>query len=116
MLFASHRIEEVTTLAKRVVSLERGRITSECPAAHFAEQLGVGSVLHLTLSPAVRDLAMVALRTGGFTPRLNGVGLLVPVPPEQKAAPFRLLAEARIAIDDFELIAADHARAIEVHS
>jgi hypothetical protein len=32
------------------------------------------------------------------------VGLLVPVPPEQKAAPFRLLADARIAVDDFEII------------
>lgn len=116
MLFASHRIEEVTTLAKRVVSLDRGRITSQCPAAQFAERLGVESVLHLTLSPNVRESAMVALRSGGFAPRLNGVGLLVPVPSEQKAAPFRLLAEARIAVDDFELIAADHARAMEAHS
>jgi hypothetical protein len=47
---------------------------------------------------------MVRLRAGGFTPTLNGVGVLVPVSAEQKAAPFRVLADAHIAIDDFELI------------
>jgi hypothetical protein len=34
---------------------------------------------------------------------MNGVGLLVPVPPPQKAAPFRILTEARIGIDDFDV-------------
>lgn len=104
MLFASHRVEEVTTLARRVVTLEKGRITDESDASTFMGRLGFGAVLHLTLGASVRDRAMSLLREGGFSPRLNGVGLLVPVPSRQKAAPFRLLAEARISIDDFDVI------------
>lgn len=104
MLFASHRIEEVATLAKRVVVLEAGRVLSETDASAFAGSLGLGTVLHLTMRPAVRQQAMDLLCASGFSPRLNGVGLLVPVPREQKSGPFRVLAEARISIDDFELI------------
>jgi len=104
MLFASHRVEEVATLARRVIVLEGGRMQSECVAADFAGSLGYGSVLHLAMRPAVRAQAMELLFASGFSPRLNGVGILVPVPREQKAAPFRVLAEARISIEDFELI------------
>ena len=112
LLFASHRVEEVTTLARRVVMLERGRVTDEVPADDFVPRLGLGIELHLHMKPAFREPAMVLLRTGGFSPRLNGIGLLVPVPPEQKAAPFRLLADARIAVDDFEIINGSHRREV----
>lgn len=105
MLFASHRVDEVTTLAKRVVVLDRGRVASEVPAMEFMPHMGLGAVLHLHIKPASRGQAMQLLQTSGFSPRLNGVGLLVPVPQAQKAAPFRVLAEARISVDDFELIA-----------
>jgi len=120
MLFASHRVEEVATLAHRVVVLEAGRIRSECDAAAFAGTLGAGSVLHLTMRSSVRDQAMALLSASGFSPRLNGVGLLVPVPREQKAAPFRVLAEAKISIEDFELITDSTAKGMpsgmEAHS
>jgi ABC-2 type transport system ATP-binding protein/nitrous oxidase accessory protein len=104
MLFASHRIDEVSTLAKRVVMLERGRIVDECDGAHLASRLGAESVLHLTLPSSQRQLAMSVLAENGFAPRMNGVGVLVPVPGEQKAAPFRVLGDARVRIDDFELL------------
>lgn len=116
MLFASHRIEEVATLAKRVVVLEAGRVVSQSDAAGFAERIGYGSVLHLAMRPSVRQQALDLLAASGFSPRLNGVGLLVPVPREQKAAPFRVLAEARISIDDFELISDAAAAKKENHS
>ena len=104
MLFASHRVEEVTTLAKRIVMLDGGRITGEVRPDEFVHKVGLGALLHLTIEPAVRDRAMTSLHNSGFSPRLNGVGLLVPVPSEQKAAPFRVLAEARIAVSDFDII------------
>ena len=47
--------------------------------------------------------AMHLLREGGFSPRLNGEGLLVPVQHEHKAVPLRMLAAASIAVDDFDL-------------
>lgn len=111
LLFASHRAEEVTTLARRVVMLEKGRITAEVPAAKFVSRLGVGTVLHLHIKPPARARAVELLSRSGFSPRLNGVGLLVPVPPEQKAAPFRVLAEGRVAVEDFETHAAAGAEA-----
>jgi ABC-type multidrug transport system ATPase subunit len=106
MLFASHRVEEVTTLAKRVVVLEKGRVVREVAASEFVPHLGVDTLLHLFLRPAVRDEALHLLTSRGFAARHNGAGLLVPVSAEQKAGPFRVLAEGRIAVDDFEVLVA----------
>jgi ABC-type multidrug transport system ATPase subunit len=111
MLFASHRIDEVATLAQRVVSLESGRVVRECDARTFVGSLHTHATLHLSMADAARDAAIGALARSGFDPRRNGTGLLVPVPMDQKAGPIRVLAEARIPIDDFDIIAAaPHAR------
>jgi ABC-type multidrug transport system ATPase subunit len=104
MLFASHRIDEVTTLAKRALVLERGKAVETLTGEALMRRLGVGSTLHLTIRQEGVERAIAALLDRGFRPQRNGVGILVPVPGEQKAAPFRILAEAGIAIDDFELI------------
>ncbi len=109
MLFASHRLDEVATLARRVVELDQGRVQRVSPAAEFVARAEHGAVLHLHIAAPARQAAMQFLSQGGFTPRLNGVGLLVPVAPSQKAAPFRVLAEARIAVDDFEVVTSAHA-------
>lgn len=112
MLFASHRIEEVAALAGSVAVLDRGRVHRVEPCAAFVASMGQGAVLHLHMAVSVRQRALQSLRDGGFAPQLNGVGLLVPVAPEQKAAPFRVLAEARIPVDDFEVVSLTHARAM----
>jgi ABC-2 type transport system ATP-binding protein/nitrous oxidase accessory protein len=112
MLFASHRIEEVATLARRVVVLERGKIAAVEQTADFVRRQEHGTTLHLVLAPTVRDEAMGLLRASGFAARMNGVGLLVPVATDQKAAPFRVLAEGRIAVDDFEMVTAAQAAAL----
>lgn len=109
MLFASHRNDEVAALARRVAVLERGRITTVEPCAEFTARVGRKSMLHLTLAPGVREMALQTLRDRGFPAQRNGVGILVPVAPEQKAGPFRVLAEARIPVDDFELVSVNHA-------
>ncbi|MFM9995657.1 MAG: ABC transporter ATP-binding protein [Phycisphaerales bacterium] len=104
VLFASHRIEEVAALAKRVAVLDRGRLARLLPCQDFVADQGRDVVLHLAIALPVRERAAVSLRAGGFLPQINGVGLLVPVAPERKAAPFRVLADAKIAVDDFELV------------
>ncbi len=109
MLFASHRIEEVASLARRVAVLERGRLTRLVPCADFVAELGREAVLHLTIAAPIRGQAVEMLRAQGFAPQLNGAGILVPVSPEHKAVPFRLLADARIPVDDFELVSVDQA-------
>lgn len=111
MLFASHRIDEVATLAGRVGVMEKGRLISRSPCREFVESLPGGTVLRLIVPRPSRAQAMDTLRTGGFSPRLNGAGVLVPVPAESKAAPFRLLADARVPVDDFELVSAARAEA-----
>lgn len=114
MLFASHRVEEVSVLAHRVAVLEKGVLTGVEPRERFAARFGTGEVLHLHLAPRLRERALTSLRESGFVPSLNGVGILVPVGREHKAAPFRVLAEARIPVDDFSLVsvaqAASHAQ------
>ncbi|QOI99464.1 MAG: ABC transporter ATP-binding protein [Phycisphaeraceae bacterium] len=125
LLFASHRVEEVRALAGRVVMMERGRAVSEVPAAGFTGAAAVapggsvvgavgavgavggggsGAVLHLMMPLGVRLHAAAQLRAGGFEATLNGVGLLVPVHRERKAEPFQILAEARIRVEDFEVL------------
>ncbi len=105
LLFASHRVDEVTTLAQSVVTLDRGRLVDRRPSSTFTPASGAHAMLHLHMPASQRSIAVLALQTAGFEPRLNGVGILVPVTQSQKAAPFRLLAEARVSIDDFELVA-----------
>ena len=112
LLFASHRIEEVAALSGRVAILEAGRINRVVACAEFVAEADRGAVLHLFLAQSFRDDAMQSLRVGGFAPHLNGVGILLPVSPERKAAPFRILAEAQIPVDDFEMVSATHARRV----
>lgn len=119
MLFASHRIEEVASLAKRVAVLDRGRIAGVASTAEFvarrSDDPAGHAVLHLTIAAQVRTSALEKLRDQGFSPQLNGVGVLVPVSAERKALPFRVLADARIPVDDFELVSLAHAAAIAAH-
>jgi ABC-type multidrug transport system ATPase subunit len=115
LLFASHRMEEVATLARRVVVLERGRVARVEPCQRFLAGLGHAAALHIHLHASVRDQAFESLQAGGFAPMRNGVGLVIPVRPEQKAAPFRVLAEARITVDDFEIVSAVQAAELAAH-
>lgn len=114
LLFASHRLEEVRSLARRVAVLERGRLLRIDDCARFAPDTRHAAVLHLHLSADARMPAIRALAAGGFSPTLNGTGILVPVSAEHKAMPFRILADARIAVDNFEVDAADHSATASV--
>ncbi len=104
LLFASHRNDEVATLANRVVLLEAGAMVDQCSPREFADRFEADAVLHLQMALPARPGAMAALQANGFAPTLNGVGLLVPVQRTQRAAPFRILADAGIPIADFEVV------------
>jgi len=115
LLFASHRIDEVASLAHRVAVLDSGRLAAMLPVAHFVSQQEASSqsssVLHLTIPASSRSDALRVLSLAGFSPELNGVGVLVPVPLERKAIPIRILAEARVPVDDFEVVSMTDAAA-----
>lgn len=108
MLFASHRIDEVASLARRVAILDRGRLTAILPVAEFlARRAAVEagrSVLHLTIPEASRNDAARVLLLAGFLPELNGTGIVVSVQQERKAIPIRILSEARVPVEDFDVV------------
>lgn len=103
ILFASHRLEEISALAKRVSVMDRGRLVSDWATEDFIANMHRGVELRLAIDLESRQRAVDALREVGFEARLNDTGVHVPVPHSQKAAPFRVLAQARVAIEDFEL-------------
>ncbi len=110
LLFASHRFEEVSALADRVIVLEKGRMTADLSPEQLARRSGVGTVLHLRLENGSRTRAIDVLGANGFDATQNGIGILVPVEPEHKVVPLRILAEARIQIIDFEVVGAPSRR------
>jgi len=119
MLFASHRLEEIAALAKRVAVLEKGTLERTVDAADFATGIAVGdrggTVVHLVIPAPARAEAMQVLRSGGLVPMLNGVGVLVRVDENRKAMPFGLLSQAGVRVDDFEVIRGDGHGAAGVH-
>jgi hypothetical protein len=42
--------------------------------------------------------------------------VLVPVSPERKAVPFRVLSDARIAVEDFQIISVEKAAEMAAHA
>lgn len=115
MLFASHRIEEVAALARRVVRLNRGSIAQILPVRDFVDLHASDAVLHVEIPLHARPRAMQCLRESGLSPVLNGVGLLVPVSTREKALPVRLLTQAGIHVDNFELVTHACAHALAHH-
>jgi ABC-type multidrug transport system ATPase subunit len=104
ILFASHRTEEVTALADRVVTLEKGRLVREVDASDFAPAAAMIRTLHLRVPAEAVPVAIRTLQARGLTATPNGRGLYVQVAPSSKGAPFNILAGARIDVHDFELL------------
>jgi ABC-type multidrug transport system ATPase subunit len=103
ILFTSHRLEEVETLADEVVVMEAGKAIARCPAHDLARTVGLRQVVKLKLPSDKLDAALRVLEADGFSARRNGVGVLVDVPPQEKARPIHSLSRAHIHVTDFEM-------------
>ncbi len=103
ILFTSHRIEEVETLADRVLVMEKGQVRLTCAAGELASQLGLRTQVKLHMPASAMDAALAVLLAGGFTAHRNGTGILVDVLPGEKALPIRVLNQADIPVHDFEV-------------
>lgn len=102
ILFTSHRLEEVESLADRVIVLNAGKRELECQPHDLAPALGLRCILQMFLADDCLDDAVAALRQRGFQASRNGLSLWVQVPANEKAVPFRVLEQADITVRTFQ--------------
>ncbi|MCP5098187.1 MAG: ABC transporter ATP-binding protein [Chloroflexi bacterium] len=100
-IFTSHRLEEVTTLADRVLLLEAGQLVIDAPPHKLEKQLGLESTLHLYMADLEIDPALETLTAYGMPVSRNGRGVRVQVAPGNKGKVMRLLHDAGVTVDDF---------------
>lgn len=104
LVFSSHRLEEVTILADRVLVVEAGRLVGDCPPGELSRYLGRQSMLKLLLADeALIGPAVETLTGHGYAAERNGTGVWVQVVPLEKARPISLLTEAGISVEDFHI-------------
>jgi ABC-type multidrug transport system ATPase subunit len=109
-LFASHRVEEIDALATRVVTLERGRITSDVKAGDFVRRAGAANVLHVFLGGDRVAEALEVLGAGGVSACRNGRGIFIKADPANRAQALYRLEQANIRVEDFEIVPAAAAK------
>jgi nitrous oxidase accessory protein/Cu-processing system ATP-binding protein len=108
ILFTSHRLREVETLADRVLVMDRGEVVTTCEPRKLAEALGLRSSLRLWIEEDRLDAAVQRLRTEGFEADRNGLTVSVKVRPDEKGRPIAALSEAGIGVRDFEIDSNDN--------
>lgn len=111
ILFTSHRLDEVESLAHRVIVLKAGRQHLQCKPHDLADALGLRCTLQMFLVDDRLDDAVAALQHRGFDAARNGVSLSVQVPANEKAVPFRVLEQADIEVRTFEFASDNHTEA-----
>ncbi|MCL4222112.1 MAG: ABC transporter ATP-binding protein [Phycisphaerales bacterium] len=105
ILFASHRPDEVASLADRVLVLKRGRLIEDTrPSLLWPSEAGV-LTLRLFVDAERESDAAGVLRGAGHLVNLNGHGLCVAVPGDRKAEPIEVLHRSDIRVRDFQVLA-----------
>ena len=104
LLFASHRPDEVHSLASRVLVLEKGKIVKDVTPSELWPASQMLQTIRLHTTTGNDEQAASVLREAGHTVNLNGHGLCVSVPNNRKAEPLTLLANASIGVRDFEIL------------
>jgi ABC-type multidrug transport system ATPase subunit len=103
MIFTSHRLEDMITLADRVLVLAQGQLQADCPPTQLTATWGRPSTLYLTIAHETLEPAAALLHQHGLIVNKNGHGLRVQVNPGARGEPLHLLHQAGIAVEDFEI-------------
>ena len=103
MVFSSHRLEDMLTLADRVLVMAQGKLQADCPPSQLTRSMGRPTILYLYMAHEGIDTAVDLLGEHGLTVSKNGRGLRVQVEPGAKGEPLNLLYEAGLPVTDFEL-------------
>jgi nitrous oxidase accessory protein/Cu-processing system ATP-binding protein len=108
ILFTSHRLREVETLADRVLVMECGEVVTTCDPRKLAEAIGLKSSLRLWIEQDRLDDAVAQLHADGFEADRNGQTVHVMVRPDEKGKPLAALSAAGIGVRDFEIDSNDN--------
>jgi ABC-type multidrug transport system ATPase subunit len=104
LLFASHRLEEVETLADRVLVLERGQVIAEIAPGVLRQQLTPEVELTLWIASEQREQALELLTGAGLAAHFNGRGtVVVQLDSGQKLQVVGLLEKQGVHVLDFEI-------------
>jgi ABC-type multidrug transport system ATPase subunit len=104
IVFSSHRLDEVIALGSRVLVLADGGLVLECRPHELASKLGLHRWLRIWVATQHKDTTLKMLDEQGFTYMPNGRSVYVQVNLGGKIAPLRLLEQASIPVEDFDLI------------
>jgi ABC-type multidrug transport system ATPase subunit len=104
IIFASHRLEEIESLAGRVLVLEHGRLVDVLTPAQLLARLMPSTRLALWVPEGKRELALRHVTDAGLSAHLNGRGtVVVEVTGRDRMKPLRVLSERGVPVLDFEL-------------
>ncbi len=110
IIFSSHRIDEVLTLASRVLVLNNGKLALECKPQELSARLGLQRWLRIWVPVTHKDNSIQLLQENGLTYSPNGRSIYVRVHAGSMMAPLRVLEQANIPIDDFEVLDSEPTR------
>lgn len=103
ILFTSHRLEEVESLADEILVLDAGRKLTTCKPGELASTLGLRTTVRLIVDADQMTQAAHVLNSQGFDAARNCTAMRVRVTADAKAAPIHALAAAGIHVRSFEL-------------
>lgn len=104
IIFASHRIEEVETLADYVLVLDHGKLSETISPEELRARLSADIEMVLWVSEAQRAHAKNYLTDKGIDAHLNGRGtVVVRIHANQKMRALNLLNECGVAVQNFEI-------------
>lgn len=103
LLFASHRYDEIETLADRVVVLHRGRLAFDGTPTELRDAADLSTRLWLRVGREDAERVAATLRDDDAvrSVRLNGAGVLVEVPPARELDVLASVRQRRLPVAEF---------------
>lgn len=110
IIFSTHRLDEVITLASRVVVLRENKLSVDCSPEELPGHLKLNQWLKVWIAQTRWEEAFTLLEQQGYTFLPNKRAIYVDVSAESKMQALRLLEKADITVDDFDLVDASQVR------
>ena len=106
IIFASHRINEVMSIADKVLVFDKGRLMKKCSPIELDKD-NREEMARVHLNPEDIQIGINELKDHGFIVNKNASSIIVNVKKEKRVEPINILMRARIPIRDFEFFTRD---------